>query len=722
MTTSNTNVPNVTSATEVTEAPNAPNAMRAHDEGATLPLIEEQLRVGKRSVDTGRGVRVHKRIDEKPVAIDEHLLHEDLDIRHVSVERVVGLDEAPGIRYENDGATLVVPVLEEVLVLERRVRIKEELHITRVKRQVRHAETVVLKSEQVHVEWFDEGDPPQSHFHHHGGNIMQHTLIAVFDNRSDAQLAQDELLVSGFSSSEVQLSEESASDSASIGGATKSGSSEPKTITGGIKNFFSDIFGSDSNDHAQKYSTAVSYGNHVLTVTASSEEEVERAADLIERFGPVDIDEKSAEWGGTATGSAGAMRMGSSTGSLQGASSMSQQSDDPTLHQQQTLQDPVPQGGTYQAPLRGAGTAGVSASELGSDIGESQRGKNLQDASLQGSQQRDTTTSAIPLVEEKLKVGKREVQRGGVRVYTRIVETPVNETIGLREEHVHVERRPVNQPIGTGDSTAFKEQSIELRETAEEAVIEKSARVVEEVVIGKDVRQRQEQISETVRHTEVEIEQLGAGSVDDDTYYRSHFDSNYASSGGAYDDYMPAYSYGSSMANDAKYHGRAWDDVESDMQSGWETRTRGTAGGVSTWTKMKAAVRHGWDRMTSLCGAKTSSLVGGRTRCRPTDGDDKPPNRWPLLRNRQCDLRRFIQIVPLAQVAHKALQPTEPHRLTELAHHQHRWHTNRAIHMAQLKKLRHTAPSIHRTAPSDHVRPLRPPRQYSAIPFRAHAA
>ena len=110
---------------------------------------------------------------------------------------------------------------------------------------------------------------------------------------------------------------------------------------------------------------------------------------------------------------------------------------------------------------------------------------------MQGSQQRDTTTSTIPLVEEKLKVGKHEVQRGGVRVYTRIVETPVNETIGLREEHGHVERRPVNQPIGTGDSTAFKEQSIELRETAEEAVIEKSARVVEEVVIGKDVRQRQ---------------------------------------------------------------------------------------------------------------------------------------------------------------------------------------------------------------------------------------
>jgi len=432
---------------------------------------------------------------------------------------------------------------------------------------------------------------------------MQHTLIAVFDNRSDAQLAKDELLASGFSSSSVQLSEESAGDSAGTsigGGTTKSASSEPKSIGAGIKNFFSDIFGSDSNDHAQKYSNAVTYGHHVLTVTASSEEEVERAADLIERFGPVDIDEKSAEWSGTtATGSAGAMRMGSGTGSLQGASSMSQQSDDPTLRQQQTLQESVPQGGTYQAPLRGASTTGSSASELGSDISESQRGRNMQDASLLGSQQRDSATSAIPLVEEQLKVGKREVQRGGVRVYTRIVETPVNETIGLREEHVHVERRPVNQPIGTSDTTAFKEQSIELRETAEEAVVEKSARVIEEVVIGKDVSQRQEQISDTVRHTEVEIEQLGAGSVADDTYYRSHFDSNYASSGGVYDDYAPAYSYGSSMAQDAKYHGRAWDDVESDMQSGWESRTKGTTGGGSTWAKMKAAVRHGWDRMTS---------------------------------------------------------------------------------------------------------------------------
>ena len=577
----------------------ATTVIPAGGESVTLPVFEEQLRVGTRTVDTGRGLRVHKRIDEQPVKIEQCLVHDEVDIRHVPVGRLVEPGEAPGISYEDDGATLVVPVLEEVLVVERRVRIKEELHITRSQRQERHEETVVLKSEQVHVERFDEGDTPSSHSHHFGENTMQHTLVAVFDNRGDAQQAKDALLASGFASSDVRLTEESAgADTAGTTGTTgttntQSGSGESHSIAGGIKNFFSDIFGSDSSDHAQKYSTAVTHGHHVLTVTAPSEPEIERAADLIEPFGPVDIDEKSAEWsGGAALGGAGAGAMRMGTGSMQGASSQSLQADE-GIFNQQSPKNPAMQGGTSQAPM---GTPGSGAGGLTPDVSDGTRGMSMQDASLQGSQQRDSTTKAIPLVEEQLKLGKREVQRGGVRVYSRIVETPVNETIGLREEHVHVERRPVDQPIGQGDTTAFQEQTIELRETAEEAVVEKSARVIEEVVIGKDVHQRQQQVSDTLRHTEVEIEQLGAGEASDEAAYRTHFNSNFASSGAAYDEYAPAYSYGSSMARDAKYHGRAWDEVEPDMKSGWETRSKG---GASTWEKMKAAVRHGWDRMTA---------------------------------------------------------------------------------------------------------------------------
>ena len=124
-----------------------------------VPVIQEEAWVEKRIVDTGRGVRIHKTVAEHPCRIDERLLRDEVEVTHVPVDRIVPLDQAPATRYEGD--TLVVPVLEEVLVVERRLRIKEELHITRTRREERHVDTVMLKSEQVGVERFDEhGDIP----------------------------------------------------------------------------------------------------------------------------------------------------------------------------------------------------------------------------------------------------------------------------------------------------------------------------------------------------------------------------------------------------------------------------------------------------------------------------------------------------------------------------------------------------------------------------------
>ena len=219
--------------------------------------------------------------------------------------------------------------------------------------------------------------------------------------------------------------------------------------------------------------------------------------------------------------------------------------------------------------------------------------------------QRDTSATAssatIPVVQEQLKVGKRDVERGGVRIYSRVVETPVHETIGLREEHVDVQRRAVNQPLDPLDTDAFKEQTIEMRERAEEAVVEKSARITEEVTIGKQVSQRQEEINDTVRHTEVNVERLGgAAALDDDNYYRNHFNSTYRATGSTYDEYAPAYSYGSHMAGESRYSGRQWDEIEPELRNDWDARR---AGGASTWENMKAAVRHGWNRMTGDTGA-----------------------------------------------------------------------------------------------------------------------
>ncbi|MFL5288004.1 MAG: YsnF/AvaK domain-containing protein [Rhodopila sp.] len=115
------------------------------------------------------------------------------------------------------------------------------------------------------------------------------------------------------------------------------------------------------------------------------------------------------------------------------------------------------------------------------------------------------TEERIPLAEEQIVVGKREVSHGRVRVRSYVVETPVEEQVALREEHVDVERRPVNRAVQPNDD-AFRDRVVEVTETAEEAVVSKSARVREEVVVHKDVEERVETVRDTVRRTEVEVE------------------------------------------------------------------------------------------------------------------------------------------------------------------------------------------------------------------------
>ena len=120
----------------------------------------------------------------------------------------------------------------------------------------------------------------------------------------------------------------------------------------------------------------------------------------------------------------------------------------------------------------------------------------------------------IPIVEEELVVGKREVDRGNVRVRSFVREVPVSGQVQLHEENVHVERRPVDRPLSDADT--FRDRTIEMTEVNEEAVVGKTARVREEVVIRKDVGDRTETVSDTVRKTEVEIEDDRVSKTDTD--------------------------------------------------------------------------------------------------------------------------------------------------------------------------------------------------------------
>ena len=129
----------------------------------------------------------------------------------------------------------------------------------------------------------------------------------------------------------------------------------------------------------------------------------------------------------------------------------------------------------------------------------------------QQTEQGDRTVAeeTIPIVQEELRVGKREVERGGARVRSYVTETPVSEQVSLREEHVSVERRPVDREVAQSElqGDIMKDREISMSETAEEAVVDKEARVTEELVVRKTAEERTETVEDSVRNTEVEIDE-----------------------------------------------------------------------------------------------------------------------------------------------------------------------------------------------------------------------
>jgi stress response protein YsnF len=371
--------------------------------------------------------------------------------------------------------------------------------------------------------------------------MAKNTVVGVFDNSAEADRAVNDLVAAGIARVQIQVTsnERATATSEAVGGASRE--SEHEGLGDRISHFFGRLFGKDDEpNEATYYSEAVRRGSAVVTVTADSEQEADEAADILDDCGAVDINERAQEW-------------------------------------------------------RQSGWAGSAPSSAASRTDE---------AALL----RDGGEKVIPVVKEELQVGKRRRERGGVRIYTHMEEAPVEENVRLREEHARVERRPANRPASEADLAAFKEGKIEVRETIEEPVVAKKARVVEEVVVARETSERTEKVRDAVRQGQVDVEKVDAGTSrntlnsstrnaatydDYDTDFRSHWQSNYAPSGGAYEDYQPAYRYGSTLGSDERYRNRSWTDIETDARRDWETRNPG-----STWERFKAAVRHGWERVT----------------------------------------------------------------------------------------------------------------------------
>ena len=132
--------------------------------------------------------------------------------------------------------------------------------------------------------------------------------------------------------------------------------------------------------------------------------------------------------------------------------------------------------------------------------------------------ERRTTDKKVDVVEENLEVGKRKVQTGGAKITSRIVERPVEERVNLREENVKVKRNPVDKPADGFDRDNFKEQTIEATETKEVPVVNKEARVKEEVTLEKDVENKKEVIKDKVKETKVDIDKKSDNLKNKDAY------------------------------------------------------------------------------------------------------------------------------------------------------------------------------------------------------------
>lgn len=323
---------------------------------------------------------------------------------------------------------------------------------------------------------------------------MRHTLKAVFDRRSDAQHVLDELLASGYSRTDTEIS-------------TAEG------LRASVRHRLARLF---ARQHAQpaEGASAVMAGRHVVTLTADSEPDAERAVRIIQRFHPVGIEDLPSEWD---RDSAGVMPSvcppGTAPGSLQ-----------------------------YQAygSSQYYGTQHAWAPPMGNTFGE-------------------------PMIEKS------------PRSY---MDTPWTGAAGSHSGDTAAYR--YGQQMRASDryrNRSWDEAEPELKSNWEASADEAPAWDTAMAAI----RQGWDSVSP---------------EIDDDAYYRTHWNARYGdrADSGAYDEHAPAYLFGEEARRLEKYRSHDWEDAEPHLKSDWEARHPGK---LSPWENFKDAVKHGWNRINA---------------------------------------------------------------------------------------------------------------------------
>jgi uncharacterized protein (TIGR02271 family) len=271
-------------------------------------------------------------------------------------------------------------------------------------------------------------------------------LSALFDRHADAERAVERLREVGVPESSIRLTPGYEADRAPSAEVVEE---RPK----GFLEALGDLFFPDEDRHL--YAEGLSRGGYLVTVDGLSPEMQEQALDILDDEGVVDLAEREAAW------------------RAEGWSAYGQSTTNPDT-----------------TAARSA-IGGASASDAGTP-----------DVAGRAYAEEET----VPVVEERLSIGKRDVSHGRVRVRSYVREEPVSEDVDLVRERVEVERRPVDRAVAAGED-AFRERTIEAEERREEAVVTKEARVVEEIGLRRTQETERETVSDTVRRTEVVVEE-----------------------------------------------------------------------------------------------------------------------------------------------------------------------------------------------------------------------
>ena len=408
---------------------------------AHLTLYAERAMVAKRVVDTV-SVQARRVTSEHDETVEQELSTDEVVVERIAIGRVV--DATPPVRQEGD--TTVFSVVEEIVVVERRLVLKEEVHIRRVRSSRPHSQTVTLRQQDVVVTRTeidagpaatgtmadvapstDSTQPspsPQGH-----RTMTDETIVAVYDTPAHAALAVADLKEAGVPDSAVTTHVSGGTDTAATA------RTEPRE-----EGFWASLFGGSPDHDTTVYERSVASGGTVVTVKVPSEH-ADKVGQMLESHNPIDIDERATGYGLTAKPAQPVAAMTSPTTARR---------DD-------------------------------ARTDMGADT--------------------------MKLSEERLTVGKRVVNRGGTRIRRFVVETPVEEQVTLHDERVTIDRHPVTDGRAVSDAD-FSEKTIEMRETAEEAVVSKQAYVTEEIALRKTGSDRVETIKDTVRKEDVEVVQL----------------------------------------------------------------------------------------------------------------------------------------------------------------------------------------------------------------------